>query len=169
MLNKGYVQHNTLGFSGNTYMGKIPGFQAGTPVQYKIIAYDKANNSAVEDKNGEYYIYTVIPEFTATVFLLTLVLSTIVIFIKKNIAKNKKKNKSTQYGAIVAAGRRGSVNALSIINNFFLGHDMLATGLGISGYGTNKGEIKQDKRAIQGARSLGKQVAQLTKAIKPQE
>ena len=68
-------------------------------------------------------------------------------------------------GAIVATGRRGSVNALSVINNFFLGHDMLATGLGISGYGTKKGEVKQDKRAMQGARSLGKQVVQLIKAI----
>ena len=69
-------------------------------------------------------------------------------------------------GAIVATGRRGSVNALSIINNFFLGHDMLVTGLGISGYGTEKGEVKQDKHAVQGARSLGKQVVQLIKTIK---
>ena len=71
-------------------------------------------------------------------------------------------------GAIVAAGRRGSVNALSVINNFFLGHDMLATGLGISGYGTEKGEVKQDKRAMQGARSLGRQVVQLIKTISAQ-
>ncbi len=72
-------------------------------------------------------------------------------------------------GAIVATGRRGSVNALSVINNFFLGHDMLVTGLGISGYGTKKGEVKQDKRAMQGARALGKQVVQLIKTIKPQK
>jgi len=71
-------------------------------------------------------------------------------------------------GAIVAAGRRGSVNALSVINNFFLGHDMLATGLGISGYGTRKEEVKQDKRAMQGARSLGRQVVQLIKTISAQ-
>jgi len=45
---------------------------------------------------------------------------------------------------------------------------MLATGLGISGYGTNKGEVKQDKRAMQGAKSLGKQVTQLIKNIKTQ-
>jgi len=32
--------------SDNTYIGKIPGFQADTHVQYKIIAYDKANNPA---------------------------------------------------------------------------------------------------------------------------
>jgi multimeric flavodoxin WrbA len=72
-------------------------------------------------------------------------------------------------GAIAAAGSRGTVNALSIINNFFLGHDMLVTGLGISGYGTKKGEVRQDKRAMEGARSLGKQVIQLIKTIKPQE
>jgi len=69
-------------------------------------------------------------------------------------------------GAIVATGRRGSVNALSVINNFFLGHDMVVTGLGISGYGTNKGEVKQDKRAMEGARSLGKQVVQLIETIR---
>jgi hypothetical protein len=46
---------------------------------------------------------------------------------------------------------------------------MLATGLGISGYGTNKGEVKQDKRAMHGVRSLGKQVTQLIKNIKTQE
>jgi multimeric flavodoxin WrbA len=69
-------------------------------------------------------------------------------------------------GAIVATGRRGSVNALSVINNFFLGHDMLVTGIGISGHGTELGEIKQDERAMQGAKSLGTQMVQLIKAFK---
>jgi len=68
-------------------------------------------------------------------------------------------------GAIAATGRRGSVNALSVINNFFLGHDMLVTGLGISGYGTKKGEVKQDKRAMEGAKLLGKQIVQLIGAM----
>lgn len=68
-------------------------------------------------------------------------------------------------GAIVVAGRRGCMSALSIINNFFLGHDMLVTGLGIAGYGTKKGEVKQDDHAIKSAKSLGKQVAQLIKTI----
>ena len=68
-------------------------------------------------------------------------------------------------GAIVATGRRGSVTALSIINNFFLGHDMIISGLGISGYGTDKGEVKKDKRAIEGARSLGRHIVQLIKAL----
>lgn len=92
-INEGQTWINTTmnNISDNTYMGKIPGFQADTHVQYKIIAYDNADNPAVEDRNGEYYIYTVIPEFTATMFLLILVLSTIIIFITKKIAKNKKK------------------------------------------------------------------------------
>jgi len=69
-------------------------------------------------------------------------------------------------GGIVVAGRRGSVNALSVINNFFLGHDMVVAGLGISGYGTEMGEVRQDTRALLGARSLGRQVAQLAKSMK---
>jgi multimeric flavodoxin WrbA len=66
-------------------------------------------------------------------------------------------------GAIAVAGRRGSVSALSIINNFFLGHDMLATGLGIAGYGTEKGEVRKDEHAMKSARSLGTQVTELIK------
>lgn len=68
-------------------------------------------------------------------------------------------------GAIAVAGRRGCMSALSVINNFFLGHDMLATGLGIAGYGTTKGEVRKDKHAMKSARSLGKQITQLIKAI----
>jgi hypothetical protein len=49
--------------SDNTYVEKIPGFEAGTQVLYKVFAYDNANNFAVADKNGQYYIYAVIPEF----------------------------------------------------------------------------------------------------------
>lgn len=69
-------------------------------------------------------------------------------------------------GAIAATGRRGGVNTLSVINSFFLGQDMLVRGLGIAGYGASKGEVKQDKRAMQGARSLGRQVVQLIKTVK---
>lgn len=77
---------------------------------------------------------------------------------------HKLKNKVC--GAIVVAGRRGCVSALAVINNFFLGQDMLPVGLGIAGYGTKKGAVRQDERAIKGARSLGKQVANLIKLIK---
>ena len=77
-----------------------------------------------------------------------------------------RKLKNKVGGTIVATGRRGSVNALSVINNFFLGHDMLVTGIGISGHGTELGEVKQDERAMQGAKSLGRQMVLLIKAIK---
>jgi multimeric flavodoxin WrbA len=69
-------------------------------------------------------------------------------------------------GAIAVAGRRGCMSALSVINNFFLGHDMLTTGLGIAGYGTEKGEVKQDEHAMKSARSLGTQVTDLIKRTK---
>jgi multimeric flavodoxin WrbA len=69
-------------------------------------------------------------------------------------------------GAIAVAGRRGTVNALSVINNFFLGQDMLVTGLGIAGYGTKKGEVRKDEHAMKSARSLGAQVTELIKRTK---
>jgi multimeric flavodoxin WrbA len=72
-------------------------------------------------------------------------------------------------GAIAVTGRRGSVSALSVINNFFLGHDMLVTGLGIAGYGIKKGEVKKDEYAMKSARSLGKQVTELIKCTNPKQ
>jgi multimeric flavodoxin WrbA len=69
-------------------------------------------------------------------------------------------------GAIAVAGRRGCMSALSVINNFFLGHDMLATGLGIAGYGTDKGEVRKDEHAMKSARSVGHQVTELIKRNK---
>jgi len=70
-------------------------------------------------------------------------------------------------GAIAVAGRRGCMSALSVINNFFLGHDMLATGLGIAGYGTKKVEVRKDQHAMKSATSLGTQVTKLIKRTKP--
>ena len=49
--------------TGDTCEGEIPGLLAEIKVQYKIIAYDKAGNFRVDDNLGEYYVYTVIPEF----------------------------------------------------------------------------------------------------------
>jgi hypothetical protein len=43
----------------DTYEGEIPGLPAGTNVQYKIIAHDNAGNFAVDDNNGQYYVYAV--------------------------------------------------------------------------------------------------------------
>jgi hypothetical protein len=39
----------------------IPGFPSGTAICYKIIAYDNADNVAINDNSGQYYIYAVNP------------------------------------------------------------------------------------------------------------
>jgi multimeric flavodoxin WrbA len=71
------------------------------------------------------------------------------------------KNKAC--GGIVVAGRRGCSGALEVMNTFFLGQDMIPVGLGIAGYGNKKGEVMKDNRAMNGARSLGKQITEVIK------
>jgi hypothetical protein len=51
------------------YEVAIPRQEAGTLVKYKTAAYDNAGNYKVEDNSGQYYIYTVIPEFPSNAFL----------------------------------------------------------------------------------------------------
>jgi len=76
-VNEGITWENTTmhNVTASTYIGTIPGFKAGTYVKYKIIAYDYANNIAIEDKNGEYYIYTVIPEFYDSILLILMMVT----------------------------------------------------------------------------------------------
>jgi len=95
-VNEGQTWINTTmnNLLDNTYMGKIPGFEAGTHVQYKIIAYDNADNPAIEDKDGEYYVYTVIPEFPTTITLLLLILTLIVSMITKKHQLQKKRKQN---------------------------------------------------------------------------
>jgi len=77
---------------------------------------------------------------------------------------HKLKNKIC--GGIVVAGRRGCMSTLEVINNFFLGQDMIPVGLGIAGYGNKIGEVKQDVKAMKGAFSLGKQITEMVKFFK---
>jgi len=73
--------NSTTGF----YEAIIPGQQADTLLKYKITAYDIAENYKVEDNNGQYYVYTVIPEFSSTLLLLlTMILSILVIILVKS-------------------------------------------------------------------------------------
>jgi hypothetical protein len=65
--------------SDNTYMRKIPGFQAGTHVQYKIIAYDNNGNQAINDNHGYYYIYHVIPEFPFALIMPLFIITTLLV------------------------------------------------------------------------------------------
>jgi hypothetical protein len=52
------------------YYATIHGQSEETYVKYKIVAYDNAENMAVEDNAGQYYTYTVIPEFPSSLILL---------------------------------------------------------------------------------------------------
>jgi len=45
--------------TSNLYYATIPGQSEGTLVKHRIVAYDNAENMAVEDNNGQYYAYTV--------------------------------------------------------------------------------------------------------------
>ena len=70
----------------DTFSATIPPLPYQTFVEYKIIAYDNFNNSAVNDNQGVFYHYTVIPEFSSViiyVILLGATLVTAIIIIKK--------------------------------------------------------------------------------------
>jgi hypothetical protein len=43
------------------YQATIPAFPSETKICYKIIAYDNADNVAINDNDGQYYCYTVNP------------------------------------------------------------------------------------------------------------
>ena len=60
----------------------IPGHDADTTIKYKIEAYDNAGNYAVNDNAGEYYIYTVISEFSSVIFVLIALMATSIVAIK---------------------------------------------------------------------------------------
>lgn len=56
----------------------IPGYNLGTTIKYKIEAYDNAGNHAVKDNAGQYYVYTVVPEFASPIYLILLATISIV-------------------------------------------------------------------------------------------
>jgi len=70
--------------TGDVYMGQISGFSEGTHVWYKIIAYDNAGNAETNNNLGQYYIYTVIPEFPTLISLLmiALIVTSVITFLK---------------------------------------------------------------------------------------
>ncbi len=71
--------------TGNTYEGTIPGLPAGTQVKYMITASDYAGNEAAKNNAGQYYVFTVIPEFpTWQIVVLTLLLiGTVIVIFKR--------------------------------------------------------------------------------------
>lgn len=81
----------TLNSTTGIYEATIPGQPADTLVRYKTTAYDNAGNYRVEDKDGEYYVYSVIPEFTPTIILPLFLTATLalIIFTRKYIHKKR--------------------------------------------------------------------------------
>jgi glucose/arabinose dehydrogenase len=60
-----------------TFSASIPALPYQTFVEYKIIAYDNFNNSAVSDNQGLSYDYTVIPEFSSVIIFVILLGATL--------------------------------------------------------------------------------------------
>jgi len=80
----------TFNSTTGLYEATIPGQPADTLVRYEITAYDNAGNHKVEDNSGQYYVYTVIPEFTSTIILPLFTLTTLIATV---LLKKKRKTK----------------------------------------------------------------------------
>jgi hypothetical protein len=83
-LNHGTSWNNltmTYNSTNGLYETTIKVQQANVQVKYKIIAYDIAGNCRVEDNSGQYYTYTVIPEFSLTIILTMFMLTTTILLV----------------------------------------------------------------------------------------
>jgi hypothetical protein len=81
-LNYGKSWNNlimTYNSTNGLYETVIKVQQANVQVKYKILASDNAGNCRVEDNSGQYYTYTVIPEFSSTTILTIFMLTTTVL------------------------------------------------------------------------------------------
>jgi hypothetical protein len=67
------IRNTTTGFFEYT----IPGQQANTIVKYKVTAYDDAENSVTNDNTGQYYVYTVVPEFPSLIVVALFMMATL--------------------------------------------------------------------------------------------
>jgi hypothetical protein len=71
----------------------VPGQQANTQVEYRILAYDNAGNEKIGDNQGQYYVYTVVPEFPASEALMFfMVLTLLAVAFQKRVCKGKIRN-----------------------------------------------------------------------------
>jgi hypothetical protein len=68
-----------LNTTSGLWQATIPGYPAGTNVNYSITAYDKVGNNAVNNNGGAYFVYTVIPEFPTVTALLMLMTFTAIL------------------------------------------------------------------------------------------
>jgi hypothetical protein len=70
------------------YECMVPGQQANARVEYRILAYDNAGNEKTGDNQGQYYVYTVVPEYLPlqAAFLFIMVTSLMVAYRRKDRA-----------------------------------------------------------------------------------
>jgi len=75
--------------TSSLYYATILGQGEETFVKYRIVAYDNAENMAVEDNAGQYYTYTVIPEFPSSLILLLVMFLPVlaVVLIKRKLPR----------------------------------------------------------------------------------
>ncbi|MEM3459544.1 MAG: cohesin domain-containing protein [Candidatus Bathyarchaeia archaeon] len=69
----------------------IPGHAQGIQVKYTIKAYDNAENYAVNDNAGDYFTYTVIPEYSSIILILLFMIMTTTIMMVSTRRKFRKK------------------------------------------------------------------------------
>jgi parallel beta-helix repeat protein len=67
----------TYNQSADLFETIILGQLAGTTIKYRIVAYNNEGFSVVEDNDGQYYVYSVIPEFLTTLILPMLIAATL--------------------------------------------------------------------------------------------
>lgn len=64
---------------GNLYDANVTAMLYQIRVKYKIIAFDNANNMAVEDNGGLFYDYVVVPEFSPALIIPAFLLVTLMV------------------------------------------------------------------------------------------
>jgi len=55
--------------TSDNFQASIPGQAEGTSVEFKLVAYDNTGNGEVDDNGGQYYVYSVVPEFSSLIIL----------------------------------------------------------------------------------------------------
>jgi hypothetical protein len=84
--------NTTVNSTSGLWKAEIPGKALNTLVQYEIVSYDNAGNKAEKPVAGQYYSYTVIPEFTTFSILLILAAMSFVLVLTKKFRKSKAYN-----------------------------------------------------------------------------
>jgi hypothetical protein len=90
-----WIEVDMSKLSGDTYVGEIPGFDLGTKIYYYVTAYDKAGNQVEQDDAGEYYSYSVIPEFSVFIIIGLFMLLTLVVVVLAKIRHQKRVDTKT--------------------------------------------------------------------------